>query len=249
MDSDDSDNNSDFVPATPSPAKKRKRDENNWTVNVRKNNLNAGKQYVTKTGKVVPARKFSNCQCQKRCLAEFTDCVKSKILNDFNEIANKNLQDAYLTGLISSHPVNSYPASARASPAPQPMRLLRQLNRHPPSALTVPRRDFANYPAYSPSPVFSARSTLTSTDVSSLRSPPFPSHPESSYIHTPTLCGLTAPLPHTTRPPLSTTHLPHLSPRSPPPTLNHNPTIHSPRVAPRYPIRTHISSLTPSSIK
>lgn len=102
----DSDKDPEFVPETSTPTKKRKRNENKWTVNVRKFNLNTGKQYISKTGKLIPARKFSNCQCKKHCLSEVPDCVKLNIFNDFNNLANKNLQDAFLSGLISSHPVN-----------------------------------------------------------------------------------------------------------------------------------------------
>ena len=67
------DKDPEFIPETSTPTKKRKLNENKWTVNVRKFNLNTGKQYVSKTGKLIPARKFSNCQCKKHCLSQVTD--------------------------------------------------------------------------------------------------------------------------------------------------------------------------------
>ena len=51
---------------------------------------------------VVAARKAgSPCSCKLQCFAKFTAEEKSCLLESFNKLGTKNLQDAYLHGLIS----------------------------------------------------------------------------------------------------------------------------------------------------
>ena len=45
------------------------------------------------------------CQCKKLCFQRFTSEQQSQILEAFNALANQNLQDAHLFGLVSSEPV------------------------------------------------------------------------------------------------------------------------------------------------
>lgn len=86
-------------------SKKRKKNPERWLQNLRKLKRNSGEPYISKSGKAVPARQYSDCACKERCTGKLTDQVKQKLLNDFNTLANKNIQDAYLHGLISVYPV------------------------------------------------------------------------------------------------------------------------------------------------
>lgn len=85
---------------------KRKKNPNRWLQNLRKSKRNSGEYYTSKSGKLIPARQYSECECKKKfSTIKFSDQAKQKLLNNFNSLANKNIQDAYLHGLIAVHPV------------------------------------------------------------------------------------------------------------------------------------------------
>lgn len=82
-------------------AKKRKRNRATWKQVVRKRNLQRGLPYISTTGRAVPARTNYDCQCKNTCTNKFTDNEKYCIINNFHNLAEKNIQDAYLFGLIT----------------------------------------------------------------------------------------------------------------------------------------------------
>lgn len=88
--------------------RKRVRNPKTWKQNKRKLNRNIGQEYVSKNNVVVPARSSINCKCAKRCTDKFLIAAKNKILEDFNNLKEKNVQDAYLFGLITKAPVARY---------------------------------------------------------------------------------------------------------------------------------------------
>lgn len=53
------------------------------------------------SGKNVPARAQYECECQNKCTRKLAENVKKDILDKFNGLESKNVQDAYLFGLIS----------------------------------------------------------------------------------------------------------------------------------------------------
>ena len=67
-----------------------------------------GEAYVSpSTGKIVAALSTGpSCRCRKKCLELFTSEEKEGIVEDFNEIGEKLLQDAHLFGLIKSKEVS-----------------------------------------------------------------------------------------------------------------------------------------------
>lgn len=108
-DIDNTDSDPDFDVAQGSDeltkTRKRKRNIEKWIQNVRKTNRNKGKQYTNKKGTVVPPRISKNCLCPLKCTDQFSEEEKADILKNFNELTEKNVQDAYLSGLIKLKPV------------------------------------------------------------------------------------------------------------------------------------------------
>ena len=90
---------------TPVRPKKRPRRPDRWKKNVAKLKRVRGEEYISpSSGRVVPPRKTGEaCKCKRRrCFEYFSDHEKKDILSQFNHLANKEIQDAYLFGLISS---------------------------------------------------------------------------------------------------------------------------------------------------
>jgi len=61
-------------------------------------------EYVSPTtGKTIPARKPGpSCKCRRKCYKMVSERERAIILKQFNGLANQEIQDAYLFGLISS---------------------------------------------------------------------------------------------------------------------------------------------------
>lgn len=89
---------------TPRRPRKRPRRPENWRKNVAKAKRAKGEAYVSPTsGKLVPARKTGPaCKCKRKCYEFFSDAERDDLLKRFYGLANKEVQDAYLFGLISS---------------------------------------------------------------------------------------------------------------------------------------------------
>lgn len=107
VDNTDSDPDFNFEDDANEPLKTRKRKINfvKWVQNVRKRNRNEGKQYTSKKGTIVPPRATSNCDCKRKCTRKFSGEDKVNILKNFNDLKDKNIQDAYLSGVIRVKPV------------------------------------------------------------------------------------------------------------------------------------------------
>ena len=92
---------------TPKRPKKRPRRPEHWKKNVTKAKRAKGEAYISpSTGKEVPARETRPaCKCQRKCYEAFSDAERGDLLQRFNDLGNKEVQDAYLFGLISSRPI------------------------------------------------------------------------------------------------------------------------------------------------
>lgn len=92
---------------TPKRSRKRQRRPETWKKNVAKAKRAKGEQYVSpSTGKTVAARTLGEpCKCKRDCFKLFSVDERSSVLASFNKLANKELQDSHLFGLITSHPV------------------------------------------------------------------------------------------------------------------------------------------------
>ena len=88
---------------TPSRPRKRIRNPESWK-NVAKAKRARGEEYVSPTtGKTIPARKpGSSCKCRRKCYEMVSERERAIILKQFNGLANQEIQDAYMFGLISS---------------------------------------------------------------------------------------------------------------------------------------------------
>jgi hypothetical protein len=87
--------------------RKRKRAPEKWARNKLQAGRVAGRPHVNK-GKHVPARALGSLcgiSCRKKCSVTCSQEICKKVLQQFNEILSKNLQDSYLCGLIECVPV------------------------------------------------------------------------------------------------------------------------------------------------
>ena len=91
-----------ILPTYTEKPKERPRQPEQWTRNAMKAKRAKGESYTRADGTVVAARKAgSPCSCKLQCFAKFTAEETSCLLESFNDLGTKNLQDAYLHGLIS----------------------------------------------------------------------------------------------------------------------------------------------------
>ena len=92
---------------TPKRPKKRPRRPESWKRTAAKIKRAKGQSYVSpSTGKTVPARGTGDpCQCKRRCFDLFSAVERVAVIDAFNSLANKELQDAHLFGLIASSPI------------------------------------------------------------------------------------------------------------------------------------------------
>ena len=91
---------------TPKQPKKRLRKAEAWKQNAAKKRAKGEEYQSPSTGKTVPGRSTGPlCSCKKRSFERITDEEKRQILEAFNGLANKDLQDAHLFGLVVSNAV------------------------------------------------------------------------------------------------------------------------------------------------
>ena len=88
------------LPSSPSGARKRKCDPDNWQRNIAKKARNEGLEYVSKyRGTTVAARRVgAPCQCSQKCFTLLGDEAITAIHKDFWSTGDHNLQ----TGFIQS---------------------------------------------------------------------------------------------------------------------------------------------------
>ena len=117
---------------TPHHPRKRQRHPESWKKTAAKAKRAKGEAYISpNTGKAVPRRETGpDCHCRKECFQRLLAEEKARLLEAFNGLADKDLQDAHLFGLI------------------QPCQVKR---RRPRSASTLPTARVAAY-TYSVSP-------------------------------------------------------------------------------------------------
>ena len=95
----DSTNGSSDTPARP---RKRPRKPESWKRTVAKNKRARGEEYNSpSTGITVAARKTGpDCGCKRNCFVRVSEDERGAILSSFYGLADKDLQDAHLFGLI-----------------------------------------------------------------------------------------------------------------------------------------------------
>ena len=72
-----------------------------WARNVKKMALNSGQQTTANKGKCVYARETGpDCGCKLECFQNVNADDRKLIIDRFNKLANYNLQNVYLRGLI-----------------------------------------------------------------------------------------------------------------------------------------------------
>lgn len=80
-----------------SRGRKRLRKQSEWNRSIQKVRRTAGKQYVSTSKVVVPARVMGNaCNCKLKCFDNIPAITRQKIFDDFNKLPSKELQDSYL---------------------------------------------------------------------------------------------------------------------------------------------------------
>lgn len=90
---------------TPARPRKRPRRPETWARNVAKAKRAKGESYLSPTtGCAVAARHTGPpCHCKRlKCFEQFSDTEKEALIREFNALGQKNLQDAYLFGLIKA---------------------------------------------------------------------------------------------------------------------------------------------------
>lgn len=86
--------------------KKRVRNQNAWKRNVAKRKRAEGKKYTNRKGNTVAAKTMGQpCSCRKKCFDSGRQNQYAKVFQEFNELGNKEKQDAYLCGLIRQNAV------------------------------------------------------------------------------------------------------------------------------------------------
>ena len=88
--------------STPIRPRKRKARPETWKKAEAKTKRSRGESYISPaTEKIVEsAKQGPPCSCKKKCFEKFTPDELSKIFRCFWELGDKNVQDAYLHGLI-----------------------------------------------------------------------------------------------------------------------------------------------------
>ena len=89
---------------TPRRPRKRPRRPDTWRRTVTKTKRAKGEEYVSPiTGKTVLARTTGpDCMCKRKCFEKVTETERASVLK---QLANKDLQDSHLFGLIQASPV------------------------------------------------------------------------------------------------------------------------------------------------
>ena len=89
--------------------RKRPAHPETWKKTALKAKRTKGEAYTRKDGTIAPARATkASCSWCRGCFMKFNDTEKACLIDSFNDIGSKNLQDSYLHGLISPHPVNRH---------------------------------------------------------------------------------------------------------------------------------------------
>ena len=79
---------------------------NRWKINARKKALNSGKPTRNRNGRFVPARVTGpDCGYKLECFQNVDEEERKRILESFNGLADYNLQNIYLRGLIDSREI------------------------------------------------------------------------------------------------------------------------------------------------
>ncbi|KAJ8877097.1 hypothetical protein PR048_021549 [Dryococelus australis] len=86
---------------------KKSQNVKKWKRNVAKLKSAHSEAYMGHRGKKKPGGRqmATNCKCKKNCLSSLIDEHQQSFLKAFNDMADQERQDAYLSGLITALPV------------------------------------------------------------------------------------------------------------------------------------------------
>lgn len=77
-----------------------------WKRNLIKKSIAEGKEYTNHKGKLVGPRKTGqDCHCRNQCFEKINENERRLVLDHFNKIGDRHLQDTYLGGLIRTNSV------------------------------------------------------------------------------------------------------------------------------------------------
>ncbi|XP_055377150.1 uncharacterized protein LOC129609243 [Condylostylus longicornis] len=80
-------------------SRKRKRNVENWSQNIRKSNKNSGKSYTTMKGKIIPEKKVRIAcpgSCKFKCNMLFDETMRQKIFDNFWGLSDLSLQRNFI---------------------------------------------------------------------------------------------------------------------------------------------------------
>ena len=105
--------------STPIRPRKRKARPETWKRTEAKAKRSRGESYISPTtGKTIEAAKQGPpCSCKRKCFEKFTQEELSKIFNCFWKLGSKDVQDAYLHGLIHVRKVARHRARKKEATA------------------------------------------------------------------------------------------------------------------------------------
>lgn len=85
-----------------SPKRTRKRQRKEWKREERKSKRNTGNYYITRKGKIIAEKQFSNlyCKCRKHCFNKITEQARKNIFESFWKIGTRSAQNAFICGLV-----------------------------------------------------------------------------------------------------------------------------------------------------
>lgn len=81
--------------------RKRKREPKSWTREIRKKNLNEGKEYQSVKGKTVQAKSLKPaCRCRSKCYERFSELERETLFADYYSM-KKEAKNQFIAGLVN----------------------------------------------------------------------------------------------------------------------------------------------------
>ncbi|XP_065087499.1 zinc finger protein 3 homolog [Ochlerotatus camptorhynchus] len=105
------------------PVSKKRKQEEGWVRNVRKNNRNYGKAYVRKDNVLVDGKTFQQqfeCGCPRKCRTKFeSDAILEQFFDSFWNLGNWHKQNALLSDQVKGVEVNRHRPRDESNPRPE----------------------------------------------------------------------------------------------------------------------------------
>ena len=90
-------------PSMPSRSRKRQRKPEQWKKSVRKESRNAGKEYVTRKGKTMAAKKHNDtydCNCRMHCVDNISITDRKSIFDNFWSLTWESQEQVIVSSII-----------------------------------------------------------------------------------------------------------------------------------------------------